>query len=98
MTGSRYNKEVAKAWREVKKPYRFTVDVNVYDQPGHENPDYRYFVELVVYSDEIQEFSEMQRLRIMEYLVLCQSVIESYGIKCFLGGVEGPPPILPGKG
>jgi hypothetical protein len=98
MTGSRYNKDVARAWRQVKKPFRFTVDVNVYDQPGHENPNYRYFVELVVYSTEIEEFNENQRLMIMEYLTLCQSVIESYGIKCFLGGVEGPPPTLPGKG
>lgn len=91
-----YDANVAKAWRAIKKPFKFTVDVQVYDQPQHET--LKYFVQLVVYSDEIHEFNENQRLQIMEYLVLCQSMIESYGIKCFLGGIEGSPPKLSGKG
>lgn len=92
MVGSRYDKTVAKAWRQIKKPFKFTVDVQEYDQPTHET--HKYFVQLVVYSDEIQEFSEIQRMQIMEYLYMCKNVIESYGIVCILGGVDGSPPSL----
>lgn len=77
-----YDRAVAKAFREAKKPFPFIVDVV-------QHPDY---VELRVYENEILGLSDMQRLQVMEYLTLAQSIIETFQIKVHLGGAEGDPP------
>jgi len=89
----RYDREVAQAWRVIKAPARFTVDVVEFNVGKPE-----YFVQLRVYSSEIEPMNDPMRVKVMEYLALCQKVIYSYGIKCDLAGVEGSPAILPGKG
>lgn len=87
----RYGPVVAAAWRKIKKPYRFTVDVVVHDQ-GMYDGTYIYYVELRVYENEILAYNEIQRMEIMQYLLDCQNMIQSYNIRCELGGAPGDPP------
>jgi hypothetical protein len=88
-----YGPVVAEAWRKIKKPYKFTVDVVVHDQRHLTTDDgIKYFVELRVYENELLAFNEAKTIEIMEYLSLCQNMIQSYNIECILGGVAGDPP------
>jgi hypothetical protein len=80
---AKYGIQEGLAIRNVKKPsFKFTMDTI-------EHPDY---VELRIYEDEIMEFNETQRFEVMEYLIMCQRVVESFGHKCYPGGVVGKPP------
>jgi hypothetical protein len=72
-----YNLEMAKAIRKIKPPYKnFKVDVKAMPE----------WLALVIYEDEILEFSVDQRVNIMEYLMLLRDVIQSYGVRCELEG------------
>jgi hypothetical protein len=81
-----YGRDVAKAWRVLKKPFTFTVDIAEYNVGKRE-----YFVDIQVYEDEIMQYNEAQRAQIMEYLFTVRDVVYSYGIECGISGVTGSP-------
>ena len=70
---------MAKKIREIKKPVKhFQLDVRA-------RPNY---LALTVYEENIMEYDEMKRMEIMEYLVLCKKLIESYGVRCEIEGIK----------
>jgi hypothetical protein len=74
-----YNIEMAKALRKIKVPVkRFKMDVRA-------RPNY---LALTVYEENVMEYNESQRMQIMEYLVLCRQLIESYGVQCEIEGIK----------
>jgi hypothetical protein len=74
-----YNVEMAKAIRKIKVPVkRLKMDVRA-------RPNY---LALTVYEDNIMEYNESKRMQIMEYLVLCRQLIESYGVPCEIEGIK----------
>lgn len=74
-----YNVEMAKAIRNVKIPVKgFKMDVRA-------RPNY---LALTVYEENIMEYNESKRMQIMEYLVLCKQLIESYGVRCEIEGIK----------
>ena len=74
-----YNLEMAKAIRKVKMPVKgLKMDVRA-------RPNY---LALTVYEENIMEYDEMKRMEIMEYLVLCKKLIESYGVRCEIEGIK----------
>ncbi len=79
---SLYSPTVAKAFREVKKPLPFTVNLV-------ELPDFLY---LSVYADEILSFSDDQREAVMMWLLATKKRIEDLGVRCEIAGHDGPPP------
>jgi hypothetical protein len=93
MAGPRYNATIGRKIREIKKPFDhgWTLDIVEHEQTKRDD-EYAYYVELRIYENEIAAFSEKQRLEIGNYLMLCQIMIQSYNIKCELGGVPGDPP------
>lgn len=93
MAGPRYDATVARKLRDLKKPFDhgWTMDIVEHFQPK-QDAEWQYYVELRVYENEIAGFNEIQRMEIGNYLVLCQNMIQSYNIKCELGGVPGDPP------
>ena len=78
-----YNLDMAKALRNVKKPpVGFVMDIKM-------RPNY---VALVVYENNIMEFDDTRRGDIMEYLLMCRDVIQSYGTRCEIEGAKGAIP------
>lgn len=78
-----YTIQAGLAIRKIKRPrVKFTMDIV-------EHPDY---IELRVYEDEIMELNETQRFEIMDYLITCQKMVETFGVKCWPGGAAGKPP------
>jgi hypothetical protein len=74
-----YNIEMAKALRQVKAPVKdLTLDVKA-------RPNY---LALTVYEEEVMKYDETRRGDIMEYLILCKQLIESYGVRCEIEGVK----------
>lgn len=72
-----YNVDMAKALRKVKPPYKNLIwDVRL-------RPNY---LAIVVYEENIMEFSVDQRVNIMEYLMMLRKIIESYDVRCELEG------------
>lgn len=100
-TGSdviRYDKTIrAAVEREIKKPFKFTVDFVEHDQ-GYYDDKYVYYVELRVYDNEVLSFSDDQWQAALSYLLSVQNVIQLNGIRCELGGVAGDPPTKSRKG
>lgn len=74
-----YNLSMAKAVRQIKPPpFKFTVDI----RPA---PNY---IAVVVYEQEIMEYNENQRMQVMEYLIMIRNVIQSYGTRCEIDGIQ----------
>ena len=74
-----YNVDMAKALRQVKKPVKdLKLDIKAM-------PDW---IGLVVYEDNIMQYDIDKRADIMEYLILCKKLIESYGVRCEIEGVK----------
>ena len=74
-----YNLDMAKAIRKIKVPVKdFKMDVRA-------RPNY---LALTVYEENIMEYNESKRMQIMEYLVLCKQLIESYGVRCEIEGIK----------
>ena len=74
-----YNVEMARKLREIKKPVK-DLKLDVRARPN--------YLALTVYEDNIMEYNESKRIQIMEYLVLCKQLIESYGVRCEIEGVK----------
>lgn len=80
-----YNLEMAKALRQVMCPVKdLVMDIKM-------RPNY---VALVVYESNIMMYDETRRGDIMEYLLMCRNVIQSYGTRCEIEGAKGAPKSL----
>lgn len=79
-----YTKEMAKRLRDIPKPAPALV-TSVYEHPN--------YLELVVWENQIMEMGDDMRANVFQYLIKCRDMIQSYGIRCELGGREGDPPL-----
>lgn len=79
--GKYYTFEMARAMRKVKKPFTFTVDVSEDD----------YGLHLLVYEAEVKPMNDSERYKMMEYLLEVASLLESFGPKVNIQGVQGAP-------
>jgi hypothetical protein len=77
-----YNIEMAKAIRKIKRPTK-DLKMDVRARPN--------YLALTVYEDNIMEYSESKRMQVMEYLLLCKQLIESYGVRCEIEGIKYVP-------
>jgi hypothetical protein len=85
---SLYTPNIKKIVRETRAPYRgLIVDVV-------EWPDY---LELRVYKDNIESFSEPQKVALAEHLYRIRDAIRLTGTKCHLNGSLEPVPNKGGK-
>lgn len=70
---------MARKLREIKKPVKdFKLDVRA-------RPNY---LALTVYEENIMQYEIDKRADIMEYLLLCRQLIESYGVRCEIEGIK----------
>lgn len=70
---------MAKRLREIKKPVKdLRMDVRA-------RPNY---LALTVYEENIMQYDIDKRSDIMEYLLLCRQLIESYGVRCEIEGIK----------
>lgn len=74
-----YTKEMAKAIREIQAPYR-GIKLDIRKRPN--------YIALTIHEDNIMEFSEDQRVNIMEYLLKVRSMIENFGVRCEIEGIN----------
>ena len=74
-----YNVEMAKKLREIKKPVK-DLKLDVRARPN--------YLALTVYEDNIMQYDINKRSDIMEYLLLCRQLIESYGVRCEIEGIK----------
>ena len=77
-----YNIEMAKAIRKVRKPVK-DLKVDVRARPN--------YLALTVYEDNVMQYEIDKRADIMEYLLLCKQLIESYGVRCEIEGIKYVP-------
>lgn len=83
---SHYTPEARKIFKTLKPPFpRFVVDAIEY-------PDY---LALRVYKDNIESFSDPQKVALAEYLYQVRDAIRSLGINCHIEGVLHDPPSQP---
>ena len=74
-----YNLEMAKALRNVKMPVK-KLKMDVRARPN--------YLALTVYEENIMQYEIDKRADIMEYLILCKQLIESYGVRCEIEGIK----------
>ena len=74
-----YNLNMAKAIRNVKMPVK-DLKMDVRARPN--------YLALTVYEDNIMQYEIDKRADIMEYLLLCKQLIESYGVRCEIEGIK----------
>lgn len=74
-----YNVNMAKAIRQIKMPVK-DLKMDVRARPN--------YLALTVYEENIMEYNESKRMQIMEYLVMCKQLIESYGVRCEIEGIK----------
>jgi predicted methyltransferase len=70
---------MAKRVRDIKCPVKgLMLDVRA-------RPNY---LALTVYESNIMEYSESQRMNVMEYLLMVRKLIQSYGTPCEIEGMK----------
>ena len=74
-----YNVDMAKSIRKIKMPVK-DLKMDVRARPN--------YLALTVYEENIMEYNESKRMQIMEYLLLCKQLIESYGVPCEIEGIK----------
>lgn len=77
MAKIRYDDNMARAIRQIKKPVKGLV----MDIRGLPN-----FLAVSVYEENIAEYNETDRMAIMDYLITVRDVIRSYGVPCEIQG------------
>jgi hypothetical protein len=77
-----YNEDMAKAIRQIKAPYR-GIKFDIRRRPN--------YLGVFVYEENIMEFSQDQRMNIMEYLLKIRSMIQSFGVRCEIEGIKYVP-------
>ena len=70
---------MAKKIRQIKKPVK-DLKMDVRARPN--------YLALTVYEDNIMQYEIDKRSDIMEYLLLCRQLIESYGVRCEIEGIK----------
>jgi hypothetical protein len=75
---SLYTKEVAKKVRELKPPMK-GIKFEIVDRLD--------FVTIRIYEKHFQEYSDSQRVLVIDYLMQVRVMIESFGIRCEFEGV-----------
>jgi len=75
----KYTKEIARKIREIKPPVRNLV-LDVRSRPN--------YLALTVYESNIMEYNEVDRMAIMDYLLLVRQIIQSFGVPCELEGMK----------
>jgi hypothetical protein len=81
MTEVFYTAEMAKAWREIKKPLAFTVDII-----GNAN-----CLSVCIYESEIVKMNDMERLKVMNYLNEVANTLQAFGVDIAIEGMPGGP-------
>lgn len=79
---SKYSKEIAQALRNVQKPFP-QLKISVLEYPD--------FLQVNVFENQIMGLSDEQRGAVFDYLIICRDMVQSYGVKCELGGLTGDP-------
>ena len=74
-----YTKEMAKAIREIKAPYP-GIKMDIRKRPN--------YIAITIHEDNIMEFSEEKRVNIMEYLLKIRSMIQNFGVRCEIEGIN----------
>ena len=79
MVKIRYTVEMAKKIREIKVPVK-GLKLEVRARPN--------YLALTVYEENVMQYEIDKRADIMEYLLLCKQLIESYGVRCEIEGIK----------
>jgi len=79
MANIKYTLEMAKKIREIKVPVK-NLKLDIRARPN--------YLALTVYEENIMEYSESQRMALMEYLLLVRQLIMAYGTPCELEGIK----------
>jgi hypothetical protein len=74
-----YTIDMAKKIRDIKVPVKGLV-LDVRARPN--------YLALTVYESNIMEYSESQRMQLMEYLLMVRKLIMSYGTPCEIEGMK----------
>ena len=74
-----YTKEMAKAIREIKAPYP-GIKLDIRRRPN--------YIALTIHEDNIMEFSEDKRVNIMEYLLKVRQMVQNFGVRCEIEGIN----------
>lgn len=74
-----YTKEMAKAIRQIDPPFKGII-IDIKKRPN--------YIALVIHENNIMEFSESQRMQIMEYLLNMRSMIQNFGVRCEIEGIK----------
>lgn len=74
-----YTKEMAKAIRQIRPPFNGII-VDIKKRPN--------YLALVIYEENIMEFSESKRMQVMEYLLNMRSMIQNFGVRCEIEGIQ----------
>jgi hypothetical protein len=74
-----YTIDMAKKVRDIKCPVKGLI-LDVRARPN--------YLALTVYESNIMEYSESQRMNVMEYLLMVRKLIQSYGTPCEIEGMK----------
>lgn len=74
-----YTKEMAKAVRQIKPPYK-NIKLDIMRRPN--------YIALVIHENNIMEFEQEQRMNIMEYLLKVRAMIQNFGVRCEIEGIR----------
>jgi len=74
-----YTKEMAKKIREIKPP----VKKLLLDIRSRSN-----YLALTVYESNIMQYNEIDRMAIMDYLLMVRQLIESFNVPCEIEGMK----------
>ena len=74
-----YTIDMAKKVRDIKCPVKGLI-LDVRARPN--------YLALTVYESNIMEYSESQRMSVMEYLLMVRKLIQSYGTPCEIEGMK----------
>ena len=78
----KYDKTMAKAVRSIPKPLKFVMDI----------VEHKEYTEIRVYENDLLQLNDSKRVQAMEYLNKVDTLLKSFGLKSFIGGVSGDPP------
>lgn len=74
-----YTKEMAKAIRSIKAPYK-GIMIDIRKRPN--------YIALAVHEENIMSFSEEKRVAIMDYLLQVRAMIQNFGVRCEIEGIK----------
>lgn len=80
---TKYTPQVKEAFKGIQPPYsNFVLDV----------VEYKSYLGLRVYTNNIDNFTQGQKVSIAEYLYKVRDTIRGLGVKCQFERVDGDPP------